>query len=265
MVSAETVAVGAVLVAALTTLALLAVERPPVNGLTVLATGPWMVVVGLLDALAGSGAYPPLLTPLLEFPVVLVVGFVVAGVAWVPLLQLATMRDFQLESGRYLAAAGLGVAIVLLITLLVREGLDGSALLWLSATPLLAVLLAGTAYVLLGFVDPTTLATTRWVGFLVVFGFTLLGTVTAVAIDVYGRVGRGPTATLVTLASELPTASASVGWPAALLGLLAGCVVATLVARAVRADATTGHALAVAVAATTVAPSVARLLETVLR
>lgn len=264
MVSAEMVAVGAVLAAAVTTLVLLAVEGPLVDGRTVLATAPWGVAVGLIDVLAGVGAYPSLVTPVLELPVGMFLGVVLAGVVWLPLLQLATMRDHASGSARYLAAAGVGVAVVLLITLLVREGLDGAGLLWLSAAPLLAVVLAGGAYVLLGFLDPTTLATTRWVGFLVVVGFTFLGTVTAVAIDVYGRAGRGPTAWLVNLAADLPTATTSVAWPAALLSVLVGCVVAALVARVVRADALVGYGLAVLLAAMTVAPGVARLLETVL-
>lgn len=264
MVSAEAVAVGGILAAAVTTLVLLAVEGPPVDGRAVLATAPWVVAVALLDVLAGVGAYPSLVTPVLELPVGLFLGVVLAGVVWLPLLQFARMRDRAFGSARYLAAAGVGVAVVLLITLLVREGLDGAGLLWLSATPLLAVLLAGAAYVLLGFLDPTTLATTRWVGYLVVLGFTLLGTVTAVAIDVYGRVGREPTAALVGLAADLPTASTSVAWPAALLGVLAGCVVAAIVARVVRADGRVGYALAVLLAAMTLGPGVARLLETVL-
>lgn len=265
MVSVETVALGGLAVAAVLTVALLAVERPAVNGLTVLATAPWVVVAGVLDTLAATGAYPPNLAPVLQLPGVLLLTLVVGGLVWMPLLQLATLRDFSVGSGHYLAAAGLGIAVVLLTTLLLREGLDGQGLLWLAATPLLAAMLAGVAYVLLGFVDPTTLATTRWVGYLLVLGFTLLGTTTTVLIDVYSRGGGGVTDLLVSVAATLPTASTSVGWPAAVLGVVVGCVLAALVARAVRSDTVTGNLLAIVVSAVTVAPSVALLLFTVLR
>jgi uncharacterized membrane protein len=265
MVSAETVVLAGLGVAALLTVALLAVERPPVNGLTVLATTPWAIAAGVLDGLAATGAYPATVASVLRLPAVLVVALVVAGLVWVPLLQLATLRDYEGGSGHYLAAAGLGAAVVLFTTLLLREGLDGQALLWLSAVPLLAALLAGLVYVLLGFLDPTTLATTRWVGYLVVFGFTLLGTTVTVGIDVYGQRGAGLTDVLVSVAAGLPTASTSVGWPAAVLGAVVGCVVAALVARGVRSDAVTGTLLAVVVSAATIAPAVATLFGTVLR
>ncbi|WP_255149247.1 hypothetical protein [Halorarius halobius] len=265
MVDPGTVAVVGVALAAVVSVALLAVERPPVNGATVVAALPWVVAAGLVDALAASGAYPSVLAPVVRLPTVLAATFVVAVLVWMPLQQLATLRDFDSGSGRYLAAAGMGAAVVLLVTLLVRVGLGGRALLWLSAGPLLAAVVAAAAYVALGFLDPTTLATTRWVGYLVVFGFVLSGTVTAVAVDVYGQVGGRATATLVVLARDLPVASASVGWPAVALGALVGCGVAALVARAVRTDAVAGHVLAVAATAVTVAPGVAGLLATVLR
>ena len=265
MVSAETVALAGVGVAAVMTIALLAVERPPVNGLTVLAAIPWVVAAGVLDALATTGAYPANVASVLRLPAGLVLTFVVAGLVWVPLLQLATLRDYEGGSGHYLAAAGLGAAVVLLTTLLLREGLDGQGLLWLSAVPLVAALLAGLVYVLLGFVDPTTLATTRWIGYVVVLGFTLLGTTITVGIDVYGLRGGGIADTLVSFAADLPTASVSVGWPAAVLGALVGCVVAALVARGIRSEAVIGTLLAVVVSAVTTAPAVATLLGTILR
>lgn len=265
MVAVETVVQLGVVAAAVLTVTLLAVEKPPTDGLTVLATVPWVVVAGILAALSSTGAYPATVAGVLRLPAVFALTIVVAGLVWMPLLQLAALRDRAYAAGYYLAAAGLGTAVVLLVTLLLREGLDGPGLLWLSATPLLAAMLAGIAYVLLGFVDATTLATTRWVGYLVVAGFTLLGTTTAVGVDAYGQQGDGITRALVALASDLPTASTSVGWPAAVLGAVVGCVVAALVARAVRSDEVTGNLLAVVVTAVTVAPAVARLLAVVLR
>lgn len=265
MVSVGTVAVAGVALAAIASVVLLILEPPRVDGLMVLAAAPWVVVAGLLDALTATGAYPPIVAPVLRLPTVLATTFVVATLVWVPLKQLATLRDVDPSSARYLAAAGLGTSVVLLVTLLLRAGLSGRGLLWLSAGPLLAAFVAGAAYVALGFLDPTTLSTTRWVGYLVVFGFVLLGTATAVAVDVYGRVGGRVTATLVELASGLPTASASVGWPAVALGVVSGCVVAAVVARASRRTPVAGYVLAVLAVAATLAPAIAQLLATVLR
>lgn len=265
MVSAGTLALVGVGAAGVASVALLVAERPPVNQLTVLATVPWMVVTGLLHVLAGSGAYPQVLVPLLRFPTVFVTAFVVGVLVWVPLLQLATLRDFPAGSGTYLAAAGMGVAVVLLVTLFAREGLDGRALLWLSATPVLAAMLAGTTYVLFGFVDATTLATTRWIGYLVVLAFTFLGTAVAVSVDVYGASPDALPGPLVAVSEGLPVGSASVAWPVIFLGAFVGVAVAALLARAIRADAVVGHLLAVAVGTLALGPGVARLLVTVLR
>lgn len=265
MVSAGTLALVGVGAAGAASVALLVAERPPVNQLTVLAAAPWMAVTGLLHVLATGGAYPQPLVPLLRFPTVFVTAFVIAALVWVPLLQLATLRDFPPGSGTYLAAAGMGAAVVLLVTLLLREGLDGRGLLWLSATPVLAALLGGVAYFLFGFVDATTLATTRWVGYLLVTAFTFLGTAVAVSVDVYGAAGGALVGPLVDVADGLPTASASVAWPVVLLGMVVGVAVAALLARAIRTDAVLGHLLAVAAGALALGPGVARLLVAVLR
>lgn len=265
MVSPETVAFVGVGAAAVLTVALLAVERPPVNGLTVVATAPWMVVAGIFHALSATGAYPDGLSPLFQLPMGFVVTFVVAGLVWVPLLQLATLRDFTAGSGRYLAAAGTGAAIVLLTTLLLREGLDGRGMLWLSATPLLAALLGGIAYFTWGFVDATTLARARWVGLLIVLSFATLGTTVAVGVDIYGVGGGTLSQSLVGVSSTFPTATVSVAWPLVALAVVLGNVVAAGVARTVDTESSGGYLFAVAVIAATLGPAVGHLLVTVLR
>lgn len=260
MVEPSTAALVGILAAAGLALVLLAAERPPVTGATALAAAPWAVVAGLLHALAGVGAYPPALARLLSFPGAFVVAFVVAVLVWVPLLQLATMRDFDPGTGQYLAAAGGGMSLVLLFVVLLRQGLGPDAMLWLAATPFAGALIAGAVYFLMGFVDPTTLATTRWLGYLVVLGFAVLGTTLAVGVDVYGSRPGALVDVIVTAAGDLPTADESVGWPLAAIGALFGVAMAALVARVVRDSPAWGYTLAVCVAAVSLGPAVGYLL-----
>lgn len=260
MVGPSTAALVGIGAAAVLAVVLLATQRPPATQGTALAAAPWAVVAGLLHALAGVGAYPPALARFLSFPGALVVAFIVAMLVWVPLLQLATMRDFTPGSGQYLAAAGGGTSFVLLFVVLLRQGLGPDAMLWLAATPFASALLAGAAYFFMGFVDPSTLSTTRWVGYMVVLGFAVLGTTLAVGVDVYGSQPGGLVDLVVAVAGDLPTADRSVGWPLAALGALVGLAVASLVSRVVRDSPATGYVLAVCIAALSLGPAVGHLL-----
>lgn len=175
------------------------------------------------------------------------------------------MRDFTAGSGRYLAAAGTGAAIVLLTTLLLREGLDGRGMLWLSVTPLLAALLGGIAYFTWGFVDATTLERARWVGLLIVLSFATLGTTVAVGVDIHGVGGVTLSQSLVGASSTFPTATVSVVWPLVVLAVMLGNFVAAGVARTVDTESSGGYLFAVAVIVATLGPAVGHLLVTVLQ
>lgn len=256
----STVAHGGVLAAAALAAVLLVVERPPVTIGTALAAAPWAVAAGVLHALAAVGAYPGSLAPFFQFPGVFLVTFVVATLVWIPLLQVAAMRDYPAGTGQYLAAAGSGLSVVLVVVLLLRQGVDPDAMLWLAATPFLGAVLTAGLYFLLGFVDATTLSTTRWVGFLVVFGFAVLGTTLAVGVDAYGVRPGWPVDLLVAAGRRLPVASTSTGWPVAVVGGVLGLVMAALVARVVRESPVVGYGLAVGVAAVSLGPAVGHLL-----
>jgi uncharacterized membrane protein len=256
----STVALVGILSAAALAAVLFAVERPPVTRRTVLAAAPWAVAAGVLHALATVGAYPPALAPFFQFPGVFIVAFVVGTLVWIPLLQLAAMRDYPAGTGQYLAAAGSGLSVVLLVVLLLRQGIDPDAMLWLVATPFLGAVLSAVLYFMLGFVDATTLSTTRWVGFLVVFGHAVLGTTFAVSVDAYGVLPGWPVDVLVALGRELPTAPTSTGWPVAVAAGVLGLVIAVLVARVIRESTVTGYGLAVAVAAVSLGPAISHLL-----
>lgn len=265
MVSLDVLAGGGLLVMVVLATALLSVERPPLTGRTVLAATPWVVVAAGIHTLATLGAYPATLTPYLTFPAAFVVTYVVAALTWTPLLQLAAMRDFSRGSGTYLAVAGTATAAIALFALVVWRGLSGSGLLWLSATPLLAALLATVAVLALGVFDVTAIGATRLTGFLLVFAYALLGVATAVTARVYevtpgGLLGRR----LLEAARELPAAGpAGHTWPVALAVLLAGVLLTSAVARVVRRDETVGLAALFALSTAALGTGTGHLLVTV--
>lgn len=265
MVAPGTVGVGAVAVTATLTMALLALDGPRIDAGTVVGTLPWVVVAGLLHALGAFGAYPSGLSPVVQLPFGLLLTFVVASVLWLVSRQFAALRNVDVGTGRYVAAAGAGAATVLTLVLVLVTTPGPEALFWLAGVPIAAAVLAGVGVVSLGLFDPSALARMRWVALLVVFGFTLLGTTVAVGIDALGAATTSATAPVVALASSLPTAELSVAWPLVLLWGGVGIALVSVLARILATDRGTGLVLSAAFAAGTVAPSVALLGIAVLR
>ena len=265
MVTVGTVAIGGVVLAAVLMLVLLVLERPTVGRGAVLGALPWMIAAGLLHALGVYGPYPSGVRPLVQFPVGLLLVFVIASLLWVLTRQFAVLRNVTGGSGRYIAAAGGGAAIVLLTRLALVTSPGVEALFWLAAAPAAGATLAGVGMLTLGVLDSTALARMRWVGWLVAFDFTLLGVVVTVGIDVFGVATTPATAAVVNVGAALPTASFSVAWPLVAVGCGLGLAMVSALARVVEADAASGFILSVALAVGTVSPSVALLVTTVLR
>lgn len=265
MVSQAALAGAGLAAAVALTSALLTVEHPPVNRRTVLAAFPWVVVAGCLHALAALGAYPPLVARFASFPAAVAVVYVLGALSWAALLQVAVMRDYPVDTGRYLAAAGTGAAFVLLLALVVWRGLDGQGLLWLSAAPLLAAVLATVAFLALGVLDVTSVGATRLVGFAVVFGYALLGMSVAVTVRVYDApAGNAALELLLDLGTRAPTLPGlGSTWPAAVAVLLVGVGLTVTLARLVRRDDTYGLLALLAVGAVGLGPAVGRLLVSV--
>lgn len=262
----STVLTGVGLAAAVVlTTALLTVERPPVNRRTVLGIFPWVVVAGCLHALATLGAYPPLVARFAALPAGVAVVYVVAGLTWAALLQITVMRDYPVDTGRYLAAAGVGATFVVLVGLLFWRGLDARGLLWLSAAPLLAATFATVAFLALGVLDVTAVGATRLVGFVVVFAYALLGVVLAVTVHVFGASPANPVfERLVAGAAGLPPVPVlGTTWPAAVALLLVGVAATVALARLVRRDTTSGLVALLAAGTAGLAPAVGRLLVSV--
>lgn len=265
MVAFGGIAVGVVVAGAAVTAALLVLEGPNVDHGSVLGAGPWMVVAGLLHVLGVVGSYPQVFRPTVSLPVGVLLVFLFGTIVWVIARQFATVRNVVPRSGRYLGAAGTGTAVVVAVVLLVitEPAVDG--LLWLVTTPVLAAAIAAAGLLSLGVLDPTGLARTRWVGWLVTFGFTLLGTTIAVGIDVFGQSTTAVTRPFVAVGSALPTADVAVAWPLVLVGCLLGVLMVSALARVIEEDTSSGLVLSVALAAGTVTPAVAMLATTALR
>lgn len=257
--------VAALIAAVGLTVALIALERPHITRAVALAFTPWGVVAALLHSLAVRGAYPPSVAGAFTIPYVFLSTFVIAGIAWALLHQLATVRDTE-PAGDYLAAAGLGTLTVLTVVLLWRSPLDGTAALWLTAPLAVSALLAAGVLLLLAVWDATVLARVRWLGLATAAAYVLLGIAVVVRVDVYGQpLGPGLGRALLAWTATLPTAELfGTGWPFVLLGV----VVALVTVRYLGADARThpvrAYLLLGAVATVGTASGLALLIGTVL-
>lgn len=265
MVALGGIAVGVVVAAAALTAALLVLEGPEVEHGTVLGAGPWMVVAGLLHVLGAVGQYPVPLRPTVSLPVGVLLVFLLGTVVWIIARQFATIRNVVPPSGGYLAAAGSGTTVVVLAVLFVVTSPTADGLLWFVTTPVVAAVVAGLGALSLGVFDPSALARTRWVGWLVAFGFSVLGTTVAVGIDVFGRPTTVVTEPFVALGAAFPTADVSVAWPLVLVAALLGVLMVSAIARVIEEDAGSGLVLAVTLAGGTVTPAVALLATLALR
>lgn len=265
MVSPTALAGAGLAVAVVLTTALLTVEHPPVNRRTVLGAFPWAVVAGCLHAMAALGAYPQLVGRFASLPAAVAVVYVLGGLTWAALLQVTVMRDYPIDTGRYLAAAGAGATFFLLLGLLFWRGLDAQGLLWLSAAPLLAAMLATVSFLALGVLDVTAVGATRLVGFVVVFAYALLGVVLAVTVHVYGAAaGNAAFEWLFAVADGLPSVPlVGTTWPASVALLLVGVGATVGLARLVRRDETYGLVALLVAGTAGLAPAVGRLLVSV--
>lgn len=238
----------------------LAVRRPPVTRETVLAAVPWMAVGALLQTLGGLGVYPAALAPAVAPPQVHVAALALGGLAWLPSLQLAALRGREANTPGHLAASGVGALVVLLWLVGVHAQFDAQGLLWLVLTPILAAVVAGVGYFLLGLADAAPLAYTRLAGLVVVFAHVFDALAVTVAVDVLGRSAGGP---LATATSDLLAAVAPalfVGAVVVPVRLLGALVAVWALAEFTHSSPTRGHVALGTLAALGLGPGLARLL-----
>lgn len=269
--STQPVGVLAVASLGLATAIALAVRGVTLGRATVLAAAPWMVVGGILEALASFDVYRGLIAVVVAPPQVHLSALVLAGLTWVPLVEAARVRDREDDVEWYLGTSGVGVGLVLLSVLLWRASVGPFVVVWLVVVPGLAAIFAGGAYVLLGLGDADPLAYTGLVGWLVVFAHVFDGLAVALAVEVFGRVPRAPLASILAdvvldatarLVPSLPVRP-PVGWLFMVAKLLGGLVVVQVAARTARRAPTTTYLAMGAIAAAGLGPGVATLLSLV--
>ncbi|WP_435194046.1 hypothetical protein [Natronomonas sp. EA1] len=258
------VTAAVLLVAVALTVALIALERPPITRSVALAFTPWGVVAALLHSLAVAGAYPSSVRGVFVIPYAFLTTFVIAGLCWALLHQLATVRDTE-PAGDYLAAAGIGTLMVLSVVLVWRAPLDGTAALWLTAPLVVSAVLAAGTLLLLAFWDTSALTRVGSLGLVTAAGYILLGVTVVVRVDVYGRpLGPGLGRDLLAWTATLPTASLfGTGWPFVLLGLTVALFTARYLGRAARGDPVRAYLLLGAIATVGTGTGFALLIGTV--
>ncbi|WP_254837914.1 hypothetical protein [Natronomonas marina] len=144
------VASPAVVVSCLATLAAvgLAVEDG-FSHWTVPAAGPWAVAGGAVTVASGAGVYAALETsPSASLLLSVVAGF--AAASWIVVGRLAAGWGVDYRE-RYFAAAGVGVAAVVLVALVTHLGAPASSLVWVLIVPVAAAVPAAVGFVAFGF------------------------------------------------------------------------------------------------------------------
>lgn len=252
-----------VIVAAIATALVLTVLRVPVTRATVLAATPWMVLGGVLESLVATGAYEGVVATLFAPPQGYLAALVVGGVTWVPLLEVAAMRNREATGARSLAIAGWGATGVLAMVVLWRTAVGPAEVLWLVGIPVVAAVLAGVAYILLGLGDAEPLAYTGLLGLLVVFAHTFDGLAVAFAVEVLGRAPRPPLAALVADGIAAAGLGLPAGWLFVALKLLGSLLAVQVLARTPRRTETATYLGLGALAALGLGPGVATLLSIV--
>lgn len=193
-------------VVALVAAVAVASEAVPLTRRTVLAAAPWSVVAGSVVVAARAGVYGE------TTPVAVLLGAVlgVAGGCWVLFAHLAALRG-RPGRERYLAASGLGAAVVLGAALATHaEGVPAVRVVWIAFVPVLAGLLAAVGYFLLGLVYTDALVALRLAGLYVVWTVLLDGVASAAAgwalgAEESGVVTAGVAAVVASLGVVSPT------------------------------------------------------------
>jgi hypothetical protein len=174
----------------------------PLTRRTVLAAAPWSVAAAGVVVAGRAGVYRTDTAVLLA-----AVGGVAVG-AWVLFAHLAALRELPCRD-RYLAASGLGAAVVVVAALASHvDGIAPSRVVWLAFAPVVAALLAAAGYFVLGLVYTDALVALRLAGLYVVGTVVLDGVATAASgaalgAEQYGVVTAGVAAVVGSLGVDL--------------------------------------------------------------
>ncbi|MFC6834943.1 DUF63 family protein [Halomarina ordinaria] len=238
----------------------LAVARPAVTEVTVLAFAPWMVTGAGLYALYQVDAVLDPVEPLFGSPTVYLTTFAVMGVVW----ALASLASPDARFGTaVLLVAGLGaMSAVLGLSFVVAFATPPVRALWPAIGLLAALVAALVAWVGLLQVRPDVGRIVGAAGFLGVFAHTLDGVSTAVGIDVLGFGEQTPLSqVIIDVGAALPTEPyLGAAWLFVLVKVALALVVVTVLAEYVEEDPTAGWLLLAAVTAVGLGPGAHNLV-----
>lgn len=232
-VSADVLAVGIPVGMAVVVALLLFVMEPPVTRRVMAAFTPWMVTGAATHALYTVDAYPEWADPLFEPIAVYFTVFTAAGMVWAYMTTASTISGEGNYDAQYVAAAGLGATLVSAGFVLAQaQGADLSRVLPSFGGLVAALVVGGGAYLLVGYFYSKVFVHTGILGWLVVFGHSLDGVMTAVAADVFGLPPLyAAGARLYDYAGTLPVPeSVGQGWLVVLAKVALALVVVSVVA-----------------------------------
>jgi uncharacterized membrane protein len=223
---------------------------PTVDRRTVLAAVPWVLAAALVHALALAGAYDGPLAGLLGTPLVVPAAVVVAGVAWLLLVGFGRLRG-RADPAAYLAATGAGALVPLLLATALYGRATVATLVPVVVAPAAAGVAAGAVLLVLGLAAAPSLAATRSLALLVVYGQAFHAVAVLVAVDALGAPAGGPLARVAVRAgADLPVVDVlGTSWPYAVVKLCVGALVVVAAARFVDRNATATYVGLGAVAA----------------
>jgi uncharacterized membrane protein len=233
---------------------------PDLRRRTVLAATPWMILGGVLHALALAGAYDGPAAAAFASTLVVPATGVLAATAWVPLVQVGRLRT-RADPAGYLGATGAGALVPLLVVTLLAGRATVATLAPLVLTPVLGGLAAAGVIFGLGLSAAPALAATRSLGLLAVYAQVFHGVVVVVAVDALGASPTGSVAVpAVGLGARL-SLGVGTAWLFLLLTMFGAALLVAGLGRVAERHPPVAYILLGAIAAAGIGPGVATLLS----
>lgn len=259
----DLVTAAPVVVAVLLAMVVVARIGPPITRRLVLAVTPWMVVGGLLHALATAGVYGGSLAATLGSLLVVPGTVLLATVLWLPLVQAGRVRTRADPSG-YLAATGVGVLVPVLVVTLLAGRATVATLVPLALAPVVAGVAAAAVVFVLGLSAAPALAAARSLALLAVYAQAFHAVAVAVAVDALGAPAPGPLASATVGLGASFVDSFGTAWPFLLLKLCGVAFLVVVLGRLAERRETAAYVLLGIVAALGVGPGVVVLVSATL-
>ncbi|WP_276257739.1 DUF63 family protein [Haloglomus litoreum] len=233
---------------------------PPLTRRTVLAATPWMVLGGLLHALAGSGVYDGPLAAMLGSPLVAPATVALAVLLWLPLVQAGVVRA-RGDPPTYLVAVGTGATVPVFVATLLAGRATVGTLVPLVVAPVVAAVAAAAVVFVLGLSAAPALAAGRSLALLATYAQAFHAVAVVVVVDALGGTASGPLAAAAVGVGGSLVDGFGAAWPY-LLGKLCGvALLVVLLGRLAERRPTAAYLLLGAIAALGIGQGVAALLS----